>query len=278
MKKRTLIRKRKRERTGFTKWLIFGVILLTVGLLVYLFRPKYFGSTGKLAVVKSIADDVCISLYDRSNNSQTDIIIPGNTQVLAAYNLGTWKLTSLWKLGTDEKIGGKLIAKTLSMNFGFPVFSWWASLSPGDRLRLKLFSLINKGGKETILLTETGSLKKTVFTDGEKGYEVSSDIPERISSLFSDEDEFGSFLKAKIIDSSGSYGTAGKVGRIIETMGIKVASVSKDLGFKAGCKVMGKEKKLIEKVALILDCGEKEIVKDGFDLEIYLGDKFTQAP
>jgi len=271
--KRRVARRRKKENRGWLKWIIVGVgLLLVLIAAVFFLRTKYWNSKGKLAVVIDRGQDVVIYLYDSKADSQTDVVIPGNTQVLAAYGLGTWKLGSLWKLGSDEKIGGSLITRTISMNLGLPVFVWWDNLSVGDKLRISLFSLFNRGSKDTIFLSETGSLKKTVFLDGENGYLVNKDVPEEVSSLFSDQEEFGSFLKAKITDSTESYGVANKVGRIIETMGIKVASISKDSGFESDCKVSGKNKELIRKVALILGCSQRE-TKDStsFDLEIYLG-------
>lgn len=278
MKRRNIVRKRKKEQKGLFKWIAIGVILLIVGILTFLLRPRFWDSHGKFAIIVNSGQDVVVSLYDVPSGSRTDIVIPGNTQVLAAYGLGTWKLGSLWKLGSDEKIGGSLITRTIAKNFGFPVFTWRDNLSMGDRLRIGIFNLLNRNDKDTISLKDTNSLKKTVFMDGERGYFINGSVPEEVSSLFSDQDEFGSSLKAKIIDSTASYGVASRVGRIIEMMGIKVAAISKDSGFKYGCKVIGKSSKLVSKVALILGCGEKETkASNAFDLEVYLGEKFTQG-
>ncbi len=258
--------------------IIVGILLLFVLATLFLLRTEYWNSKGKLAVVIDGGKDVVISLYDSRAGNRTDVVIPGNTQVLTAYGLGTWKLGSLWKLGVDEKIGGSLITRSISKNFSLPVFICWDNLSLGDKVKTKLFSFLNRNSKDTIYLKETSYLKKTVFLDGESGYLVNTDVPEEVSSLFSDQEEFGSFLKAKITDSTGSYNLANKVGRIIETMGIKVAVISKGSGFEFDCKVVGKNKELVGKVALILGCGQTE-TKDStaFDLEIDLGEKFTQG-
>jgi hypothetical protein len=276
--KRRIKASRKKEQKGLLKWIAVVILFLAVITSILFLRTKYWDSRGKLAVVKNYGSDVLVSLYDAMGGSRTDIVIPGNTQVLAAYGLGTWKLGSLWKLGSDEKIGGSLMARTVSKNFGFPVSTWWDNLSVGDRLKICIFNILNRGNKDTIFLNETGALKKTVFMDGEKGYLVNGNIPEETSSLFSDQDEFGSVLKAKVIDATGSYAIAGSVGRIIETMGVKVASISKDSGFNYNCKVIGKNSKLVIKVSLILGCAETETKSSNvFDLEIYLGKTFTQG-
>lgn len=257
------------------KRIIIGVVLLLIFAAVFFLRTKYWNPKGKLAVVINRGQEVVVSIFDPKANSQTDLVIPGNTQVLAAYGLGTWKLGSLWKLGSDEKIGGSLITRTISLNFGFPVFIWWDSLSPGDMLRISIFSFLNRNNKDVIYLKETNCLKKTVFLDGESGYLVNKDVPEEISSLFSDQGEFGTSLRAKISDSSGSLSAVNRVGRIIETMGIKVAAVSKSSDSEGDCKVLGKNKELIRKVALILGCGEAETKEAAsFDLEIYLGNRY----
>ena len=273
--KRRVARRRKKESRSQLKWIIIGVVLLLIFVAVFFLRTKYWNSKGKLAVVIDRGQEVVVSIFDPKAGSQTDLVIPGNTQVLAAYGLGTWKLGSLWKLGSDEKIGGSLITRTVSINFGFPVFIWWDALSIGDKIKTRLFSLLNRNEKDVIYLKETSYLKKTVFLDGDNGYLVNKDVPEEISSLFSDQEEFGSFLKAKITDSTGSYGVANKVGRIIETMGIKVAAISKSLDSDGDCKVVGKNKELVRKVALILGCSQTEAKNStGFDLEIYLENQY----
>ena len=270
--KRRITQKRKKVNRNYLKRAIFLVLILIGGLLVFILRTKYWNNHGKTAVVGDRGGDVVISLFDSKADSQTEVIIPGETQVLAAYNLGTWKLKSLWKLGKDEKIGDSLMTRSISMNFGFPVFISWDGLSAGDKIRIILFSLFHRNRKDVIYLKDTNYLKKTVFLDGENGYLISNNIPEEISSLFSDQEEFGSLLKAKIIDSTDSYLVANKIGKIIQTMGIKVASISKGQDFKSDCKIIGKNKELVKKVSLVLGCRQTEI-KDSisFDLEIYLG-------
>ncbi len=119
--KRQAKRRRKKERRSLLKWAIIGLALFLIFMAVFFLRTKYWNSKSKLAVVIDSGQDVVISIFDPKAGNQTDLIIPGNTQVLAAYGLGTWKLGSLWKLGIDEKRGGSLITKTISMNFGFPV-------------------------------------------------------------------------------------------------------------------------------------------------------------
>ena len=276
MKRRALKRKKK-GNWGWLKWFGLAVLLLITGYSVFFFQTKYWNSNGKLAVVESYGLEVLISLFDSKASNYVEIIIPGNTQVLTAYGLGTWKLGSLWKLGTDEKIGGSLITRTVAKNFGFPVFIWQDALSIGDKLRIGIFKFTNRNNKETIFLKETACLKKTVFLDGEEGYLVNNDVPEKISSLFSDQKEFGNVLNAKIIDYSGSYNISNSVGTIIETMGIKVASISKNSGFGSDCKVLGKNRGLVKKVALLLGCSQTEVKESGvFDLEISLGKKFVQ--
>ncbi len=259
------------------KWLFIVLAFLLFLLLLFLLRTKYWNSNGKFSVVGSLNGDVVIYLYDTKSDSQTRLIIPGNTQVLASYGLGTWKLDSLWKLGLDEKIGGGLVVRSLAKNFGFPVYIWEEKLTMGDKLRIKLFSLLNKGNEEIIDLRKTGFLKQTVFIDGEKGYVVNKDAPEDVLSFFSEQEEFGSELKAKITDLTGMYGISEKVGRVIETMGIKVAAISKNSNTPGDCKVSGNNKKLIHKVALILDCSEV-VLKDTetFDIELDLYNKFAQ--
>lgn len=273
--RRKNLRKRKEKKHGWLRRIIFGLVLLLIAVCVFFLRTEYWNRDGKLAVVTGKGQDVVISLYDSPSGNQTEIVVPGNTQVSAAYGLGTWKLGSLWKLGVDEKIGDSLMTRTVSLNFGLPVFISSGKLSVGDRLRICLFNLFNRNQKDVIYLKETGYLKKTVFLDGEKGYLVNKDIPEEISSLFSDQEQFGNLLKAKIIDSVGNIGIANKIGKIIETMGIKVASISKGAGTGTDCRVVGNNKDLVRKVALILGCGRTE-VKDptNFDLEIYLGNQY----
>ena len=67
------------------------------------------------------------------------------------------------------------------------------------------------------------------------------------------------------------------MGEILEVLGAKVASILKEQGDELDCVVVGKDKKIVKRIAAIFSCsaGNGEI-EDGFDLEIVLGKNFVR--
>lgn len=262
---------------------------------------KYWNSKEKLSLAMMSSDGtVVVSVLDPKNGEITNISIPKNTQVESARELGTWKIKSIWALGVNEKLGGRLLKDTVLKNFKFPVSVWadeqalgFASgdtlavlkamlfpydtnLKMGDRLRIGIFSLGLGNSKRTDLdLAKSGYLKKTRLTDGEEGYTVSGKIPKDLLVVFSDPEISRLGLKVHIRDASGNSRVAQEVAEVIEVMGAKVAAVSKEPKASSDCSIRGSNF-FAKDVAKLLSCKlEKEGPEGKFDLELEIGDGFA---
>lgn len=279
-------------------------IFLVFIVLFFFFKTSIWDGKGKFILVANGQDDVLVSVFDPRREAIVGISIPQSVQVAAAGELGTWKLGSVWRLGHNEKREGDLLAKTVTKNFGFPVYAWGdskaagftdrrlgkilpaifgsykTSLKIGDRIKLGLFALrVGTVKRTSINLADVGgSLKKETFLDGSKGFVLRDDVPDRIMALFSDEAVAAKNYKARFILRTERVKSIDAVSRVIEVMGVKSASVVKENPEDLNCRVLGGDTKLVKSIALVLGCGkqEKKRVEGSFDIEVILGEQFNK--
>lgn len=274
----------KRVRRHFPVAVLL-LLLLVLAVLIYACRPKLWNSKEKLIMATHGRNgNVTVSVMDPAGGTRSDIIIPGNLQVQVAGELGTWKLSSIWQLGVNEKKGGNLLAKTIVKNFGFPVVAWKdeetqkSNLSLGDKLRLWIFNLRVRGNSiYEVDLSQTAFLKKTRFLDGESGYVVSGALPLEISALFFDDEISKGNLKARIVNFSNNSLVAEKLGQVIEIMGVKIASIEKRESADFDCNLSGSNIRLIDKLDLIFDCSNNSSEESGgYDVSLEIGKGFIR--
>lgn len=293
--------KLKRKKFSLLPFILIFVFLL-FALFVYFIKTSTWDSKGKFILAVNKQDGVLVSVFDPKTGTVVNVSIPQDVQVVAAGELGTWKLGSLWKLGHNEKREGDLLAKSVSKNFAFPVHAWGdnkaagfsqnrfgeilaaiignykTSLKIGDRIRLGLFVLGVGPSKRTMInLSDVNEcLKKDTFLDGTEGYVIRGGVPDRIIALFSDEIAAAKNYRARFVLRSKRIKSIDEVSRIVEVMGVKVASIVKDSPEDINCIVYGEDKKLIKYIALVLGCtGEEKGDGGNFDVEIVLGEQFN---
>lgn len=282
-------------------WYVAILVVSLVSAFSYLFlRTKYWDKDSKLSVViRSEDGDVLVSTFDPQGNEITNILIPGETQVDVARNLGTWRLASVWQLGENEGFSGKLLAETITYRFRFPVVAW--SDSPGiaftgtnlvamaravfaphktnlglaDRFHIALFALkVGNSGRVDILLKDTSYLRKARFVDGGEGYEVVGTPSPALSAVFADPKISAKATTVTIKDATGGGG-AEVVGRVVEVLGAKVASIVKEDPKELDCVISGKEKYEVRRLSYVFSCGiGKPDTNSNFDIEITLGSEF----
>jgi hypothetical protein len=222
-----------------------------------------------------------------------------------ARNYGELRLKNVWQLGMNEKIGGSLLAETVTQNFLFPVFLWSDSdaknltdgnlagilhfiifpkstnMTFGDRFSVSLFALKIRGmEKDSIDLGKNQFLSKQKLNDGQSGYILSGPISPRLTAYFSDNDfadnaTSGKNLRVSIKDTTGMPGVADKVGQIVEIMGGKVISVDKKNLAPGDCVVLGTDPKVVRKIADLFAC-KISSSRGEMDLEIDLGSDFAK--
>src|SRR3989344_5998140 len=162
----------KNKRRSFFKRVFLFILILFVLIIYLLLKPKNWENESKLiAVYPNTNGDVVVVVLDTLQEEITKVVIPGNTEVDVARQYGRWRLKSIWELGKNEKVGGKLLTETLVKSFKIPVTTWVdekgsglfsgnllglmsafvskdTNLNLGDRIRIALFSFKVRGFKK----------------------------------------------------------------------------------------------------------------------------------
>lgn len=301
-KKRAKQKAWRNGRNSYKKLLFILLVPLFTFLLIT-FHTKFWKSSGKtfLAISKENGE-IVVSVFDPELEKITNIIIPKNTEVDVARQLGRWKLGSVRELGENEDLEGKLLAETIVKHFKLPVAAWAdapalgfaegdvlgvvkASLFPyktnlgiGDKIKLGIFSIRIKNLKrENINFSEGNILKKVTLIGGEEGYVLAGRLPNYIVALFSNLSISSEGSIVVILDATGKANVAEEVGEVIEVMGVKLANIKKEEAADFDCEVKGKEKELLEEIAQVFSCKKLKTAPEGnFDLEIKIGKDFTR--
>jgi hypothetical protein len=284
---RRQLREKKKAKTknfGIFAKIFLPLILLSGVLIFFLLNTKYWNGKDKFIFVSRLADGGAeVTVLDPKLDEEINLIIPGETEVLVARNLGTLQLKNVWQLGINEKLGGRLTAETISQNFLFPVFLWRdpsvkiSNIPLGDVLLTKIFLLgVKPINKTEVNLGKSQFLIKVRLNDGTNGYRLTGPVPGALTSFFSDNDFGSRAIRIGITDATGRMGVAQKVGEITEVMGGKVVSIDKKGTLpEIDCFVSGKDPKVVRKIANLFSC-KVQNQKTDFDVEIKLGEKFSK--
>lgn len=297
-KRRALVEKRKKSgkmTKVFVKFMLAPLIILLIVLFFKLSETHWDGNDKFAVSYRKTDGNVAVTVLDPKLSENTTIIIPGDTQVEVARNYGTLRIKNVWQLGNNEKLGGGLLAETITQNFMFPVFLWSDSsaealgngsfsgllhfiFSPGsgnigfgDRVMASFFAF-NLGPSDTteINLAKSQFLSKVKLNDGEVGYILSAPISQRLTSYFSETSMADGGTSIEIVDATGVPGVADNIGQVLEVMGGKVVSINKKVTAEASdCNISGTNKTAVKKVANLFHC--KIIQKEtnlGVSLEI----------
>ena len=295
--------KAKKNGFGWFKYTALFLAVLILGL-VLAFQTMFWDGKAKVAsAMATQKGDIVVSVFDPIGDSITNIIVPGATQLKVSRQLGIFRAKSVWQLGENEGIGGKLLAETVVKNFNFPVNSWGeeslrdladgefpgilksvlipgkTNLKVGDRIKMAIFSLSVASPKRVnIDLKEGNYLRKTKLVDGDEGYVISEAGVKKLLPLFSENGISQKNLRAAILDSTGGAGAiVNEVGTTLEVMGLKVAAVTRKASFDTDCTFRTKDEELVKKVSSVFSCGREKGEPEGnFDLEITVGASFAK--
>jgi hypothetical protein len=300
-KKRKTRSKRSKPKKRYFYFFI-GLLLFLI-ILFFLLRTKLWNKNEKLNLLVRNKDSFSVVVLDPLLDEVYIMKVPENTEIDVAGDLGRWKVRSLWDLGKQENLEGKLAARTMIMGLGLPVYAWAdeeafglmssglrssiialfssykTNLSFGDKVQILLFSSKVKNTKRAEYdLGETGLLEKNTLSDGTQGYEVSKTPPQNILAIFSEPYFSQGAVRVSIKDVNDNPDSTKKVGRVLEVLGGKLSLVKTASDFKGVCRVSSKKKTLLDTILKIFDCEEALLdEKQAFDLEITLGEKFTEV-
>lgn len=282
--------KKSKTKKGFSfRKLLIPLVIVLVGWVFIWATSRTFAKNSKVTVVEGRASQVYVSTFDRGGGRITNLLLPRNTQVNVARQLGTWPIISIWRLGENEKLGGTLLAETIIKNFKIPVTAWAderylalsrakTNLGVGDRLRLALFSLtVSPSRRSNIDLSETGFLRKTKLVGGEEGYLISEKLPQSLYYIFSDDEINSANLRIEIQNFSERKGGSETLVAVLEVMGAKTSAITKKESKDFLCEVAGRDRKIAEKIAKIFGCRlYSRTDGDNFDLTIKVGEEFAK--
>lgn len=295
-------RKKKKEKHSFPlfKFLIPIVLAAVLYLFLGLNTHVWNGKDKVSLVFREDAGNIGVTVLDPVLSEVTTLIIPGDTQVDIARNYGTFRIKNVWQLGVNEKIGGSLLAETVTQNFLFPIFLWnskspgldegeagrilnfiflpgQTNISFGDRLRMGFFAMgVQDLGRSKIDLGKSQFLDKKKLNDGEPGYVISGPVSQRLTVYFSDNEIGDQNIKVNITDATGTSGISEKLGEILQVIGGKVVSIDKkSVSEDSDCIVTGLNREAVKKISNLFSCkvGDQ---KTSFDLDIRVGREFAK--
>ena len=302
---RSGIKKSSTRKSTRGLWLIIftALIIFFIYLLISKTRSVWDNKTKLSVAVNSANDAVNVVVLDPQAGEITTIIIPGNTQVEVARNLGKWQLASVWRLGKDEKIGGRLLSESVTNNFSFPIALWAdkefmnlvgqspikliggvvepfdTRLTLWDKLRIAIFSLKTPAARRVNLdLAKSNLLKRSVFVDGEEGYVVTGLTSQSLLAVFADPLFYKAINRVLIVDAAGTRsGLVDDLARTVEVLGAKVTSITKTDEQDTGCIVKASEKEITKRLVLYFGCEVGDDAPEGtFDIEIILGNNYQR--
>ncbi len=256
--------------------IVFAVLFLAVSLIFWFLINSH---RRRIILAIPLSDGgVNVSVFNNENNTITSFKIPSETLVSASRNLGFWRIKSIWRLGIDEKLYGKLLSETLAKSFYFPVDSW-ASYEAGGFLngglgtslsslfssyktnlsfwdKINIFLMSNTARRDFSDLEKSSLLEEAVLPDGDRGFRISNSYtPSEIVSAFADPVLSSTNATVSIFNQGqlGNDKIVG-VGMLLEMMGAKVIGSFSKSSADFNCQVEAKNKNVAIEFQRILGC------------------------
>jgi len=306
MRKPARVSARRKRRPSLRPSLFLVPLVLILSLLLIrlvMQKSVWDGKNRFVVAVSGLDGGVSLLVFDPLSHLITTIDIPSNTSLELSHQLGTWKLGSVWHLGKQEKIGGRLLKDTITKSLLLPVDAWAEAQAMGfargslpsliraviapydtslnfkDKLNLALFSIkVQSGERLFIDLSRSGYLTKTQLLSGEEGYTVKSAPPLALEKLFSVEDVAREKARIAIYDSSSAPSVASVMTNVINILGTKVVSIQKADKSDIDCQITTRPKLATSRIiARIFSCKLQSSPPEGnYDIEIKVGESFAK--
>lgn len=295
-------KKKLNYRSGIFKFFLFVFLILGVYIFYQLFtREGEWDGKSKLNLVINGDDSIIVSTLDPQKQELVKVVIPAETEVEVARDLGKWKIGSVWKLGENEGVGGKLLAETVTRHFHLPVYLYAdkdaegllntgyvtgfravlypmeSNLSKKDLFKIARFiGSVNNADRKTIELKDTSSIREVELKGGGVGYQKVRDLAPHIIAPFSNEDIANRITTVKIINNSSNRIVATELGGVIEATGAKVAQIVNSDEKQGDCYVKSENSSLVNYYSNLFSCGEDLSGGESFDVVITLNSDFIQ--
>lgn len=298
------MRRERKSKSKFGRLSLFLFVVIVAVVVFFFFFAASFGGLARVSLASADSSgNVIFSLFDFKGGTISTVVVPGSTQVDVARSLGFWKISSVWKLGENEKVGGVLLSETVTKSLKMPVDYWGegsysglssddpskivrgvfslkqTNLSLIDRIRIGIFTLQTRSvNRRTVDLADSKYLYKVKLSDGTLGYKVrDSDLPFELKAILADADVSKENSNILLENLSGKGYIEAEVGAIIEVLGGKIAKVTKGEVKDTDCTLYGDSKLVTYRViAKVFSCSRAgKLDNYNFDIVLRIGTKFT---
>lgn len=283
--------------------LVLGVVSVLLMLYTIRISRSVWNGEDKLSIaVDNDQDGVFVILLDPVHKEIHKFHFPENLEIEAARNLGTWKIGSLWQLGRDEMVGGKLLAHSISKSIRMPTNSWSdqgllevldsgyfsipknlfsnqssTNLTITDRVKISRFSSrVQVSDIFNYEVEDMGFISEARLNDGTNGYMVERNPSAKILTLFTNDHVASKSNRAVIIYSGNYTGKAKQLGEVLEVVGVKVAAIRQEVHEISDCEISTADDRVGEILSGYFDCEHNTKTATNFDVEIRIGDLFAE--
>lgn len=250
--------------------------------------------------------------YNPQNQSIYKTTVPENTQVTASGGYGEWLAGSLWGLGQQEGLGGKVLKNSIIKSLGIPIDGWvdkngevifsggkfglFGAVTQVFKMRgiktdLTFFDKVNllvalgqvgRFSRTDIDLEKRGIIKVEELSDGLKGFIVVAERSTTGLDILRDDKVFVEMKTLKVSNASSKSGLAQEVSRVASVLGVRVLDTSSaDDKYRGTCLITGEEAHIkslsAKRLSQIYGC-EKSVKKlnGAANLEFTIGDRFAK--
>lgn len=264
----------------FVGFLALSALVLFIGGIVNIvkgYNLRVWQDTKSLLTLVLTTNPPVIVSYKGATGEIAIIPMPDNLEVVGSYEVGRWKAKSLYELGKQKEIGGRLLSASFQNAFGIPIDGWFdkrglewlgfddvslvreeksypvflpkniiSSFWPGQDTNLTLFdttrialafSTSPMGSRRVILPERIGVVEEMHLASGEEGWVPAQDIPSRFLTEFSDAGVVEERIGVGIINASGTLRLGKRVARLVESLGAPVVWVKTEGELKERCIV-----------------------------------------
>lgn len=232
----------KKNNSQRRKYKFLYLILIIIFLLLFLLATLFikFSNLEKysFAVRNKLNNNTDIYIVDSSSSIVKKYSISGDIVVDSSFGYGEYKLSNLWALADNEKLGGQLVTKSIVKNFGIPVIYY----IDGNKTNMNLIHKI----KSKLVIRNKKDVDREI---------LSSQLSKSITADFVDRLIQESGVEVVVYDYTGTTNTVEKVSEIINVLGSKIVDYQRSYDKDLNCVVEGKsDVRLTHVLVEVFDC------------------------
>ncbi len=278
------------------KWIFITLsVLLFFCVTAFFFVATKWNDQGNL-VLATPGENGDILLYTLRPGNLTILTIPHDVQLVTGRGLGEWPAESVWKLGHDEKVGGYLLASSITRSFFIPVTAWGSPVAnllmggPVDRVRFvltpfetnltfpqKLQIVWQLSKLQSADIEQVDAQKIGLVTEDLNGVKRAKTGTERVlAAIFATTNVSKNLITVGVVDATGGGTRAVPLlSNVLGVLGMKVVSVDRRQEGTFICQIRGNSTITIL-VSRVFGCENKGNDAGSFDVEVTLGKDFEQ--